>query len=210
MSYNPLAGGGGGAIADGSVNSAKLGGDVTTYGRGLLTAASPAAQRAALGVPMMARALLDGPQPNSTVTPVVLTGATFTLAPGQTGKFTAILVCTAAATTTGVAAGFRVAQGAGANAAARGSWGSYVNLANAPAATGLADGDVWTVAAGANAYGETLGTATTAGNNGLMVTAIVHNASTNATTTVTFEFRSEVAGSAVTAQVGSGVVALIG
>ncbi len=47
-SYNPNAGGG--SVADGSVTSAKLGGDVTSHGKALLTAASPAAQREALGI----------------------------------------------------------------------------------------------------------------------------------------------------------------
>lgn len=158
----------------------------------------------------VAKAFLSSTQANSTVTPAVMTGATFTLTPGQSGTFTGMLVCTAAATTTGVAAGFRVAQAASANGNAIGSWLGYVNLSSTAAATGLADGDVYNVAANANAYGETLGTATTSGNNAVLIQAVVTNTATNVNTTVTFEFRSEVGGSAVTAQIGSGVTAIIG
>lgn len=297
MSYNPNAGG---SVADGSVTSAKLGGDITTAGKAVLTAADKAAQKTWLataiadvsglqtaldgkqaagsyaasshthaqsditnlvsdlagkaatshthdasaitggtidparlgsgtannttflrgdntwatpaggGSVTVAKAFLSNTQANSTTSPAVMTGSTFTLTPGQTGTFTAILVCTAAATTTGVGAGFRVAQASGANGNAVGSWLGYVNLSSTAAATGLADGDVYNVAANANTYGETLGTATTSGNNAVCVQAVVYNASTNANTTVTFEFRSEVATSAVTAQIGSGVTAIIG
>jgi hypothetical protein len=50
MSYNPNAGGGGGSIADGSVTTAKLGGDITTAGKALLDDANAAAQRTTLGL----------------------------------------------------------------------------------------------------------------------------------------------------------------
>lgn len=195
-------------IISGTIATARLGSGTansTTFLRGDNTWATPAGGSLSMG-----RAILSGTQANSTVTPAVLTGATFTLTPGQTGTFTAILIVTAAATTTGVGAGFRVAQGAGANANARGAWSGYVNLSSAAAATGLADGDTYDVAGGASNYGELLGTATTSGNNAMQVEAVVINASTNANTTVTFEFRSEVASSAVTAQIGSGVTAVIG
>lgn len=42
MSYNPNAGG---SVSDGSVTSAKLGGDITTAGKNVLTAADKAAQK---------------------------------------------------------------------------------------------------------------------------------------------------------------------
>lgn len=162
------------------------------------------------GGPTLSKSILTATQANSTVTPVVLTGCTFTLTPGQCLTLDAILIFTAAATTTGGALGVRIAQGAGASATARGSAHGYVNLQNAPGATGLADGDSFNVAAAGNSLFEVLGTATTAGNNAAHIKAIVINGSTNANTTVTVEFRSEVAGSAVTAQIGSGAVALIG
>jgi len=155
-------------------------------------------------------AFLSSTQANSTITPAVLTGASFTIPPGKTGTFTAIVIFTAAATTTGIGCGFRVAQGSGASANARGSWLGYGNLNAAAAATGLSDGDAYNVAASANTYGELLTTGTTAGNNSVLVSAVITNPSTNANTTVTFEFRSEVATSAVTLQIGSGVTAVIG
>ena len=162
------------------------------------------------GGPTLAKSILSATQANSTVTPAVLTGCTFTLTPGQSLTLDAILIFTAAATTTGGALGVRVAQAAGASANARGSVHGYVNLQNAAGATGLADGDVFNVAAGANALFEVLGTATTAGNNAAHIKAVVHNPAAAHNTTVTVEFRSEVNASAVTAQIGSGAVALIG
>lgn len=158
----------------------------------------------------LSEVIITATQANSTVTPAVLTGCTFTLTPGQALSLDAILIFTAAATTTGGALGVRVSQAATANGNAQGAAHGYVNIQNAPGATGLADGDVFNVAAGANALFEVLGTATTAGNNAAHIKALVRNTSSNVNTTVTVEFRSEVAGSAVTAQIGSGAVALIG
>lgn len=161
-------------------------------------------------VVVMQKSILSATQANSTTTPETLTGCTFTLLPGQTAQINAVLVFTAAATTTGGALGIRVAQGSGADANARGSAFAMVNVANAAGAGGLSDGDQFNVAAAANSLFETVGTASTAGNNGAAIRAVVHNASTNANTTVTVEFRSEVGGSAVTAQIGSGAVVLLG
>jgi hypothetical protein len=196
-------------IISGTIATARLGSGTansTTFLRGDQTWATPSGG----GGLTLGKAILSSTQANSTVTPAVLTGATFTLTPGQTGTFTAILIVTAAATSTGVGAGFRVAQGAGANGNARGAWSGYVNLSSAAAATGLADGDTYGVAAGSSNYGELLGTATTSGNNAMQVEAVVQNLATNVNTTVTFEFRSEVGNSAVTAQIGSAVTAIIG
>lgn len=157
-----------------------------------------------------AKSILSATQANSTVTPVVLTGCTFTLTPGQSLTLDAILIFTSAAVTTGGALGVRVAQGAGASGNAIGSAHGYVNLQNAASATGLADGDNFAVAGGGSALFEVLGTDTTAGDNAAHIKAIVHNLDASANTTVTVEFRSEVGGSAVTAQIGSGAVAMIG
>jgi hypothetical protein len=184
------------------------GGGTTNFLRADGTWAAPAGGGG--GGATIAKSILSATQANSTVTPAVLTGCTFTLLPGQSLTLDAILIFTAAATTTGGALGVRVAQAASANANARGAAHGYVNLSNAAAATGLADGDVFNVAAGANALFQVLGTATTSGNNAAHIKAVVHNASTNVNTTVTVEFRSEVGGSAVTAQIGSGAVAIIG
>lgn len=148
-------------------------------------------------------------QANSTVTPAVLTGFTFTIPPGRTLKLDAILIFTAALTTTGAALGVRVAQGAGANGNAQGSASIEVALVGTAAATSLRDGDAFNVAAGASAFFEVLGTGSTAGNNSAVADAIIRNNSTNVNTTVTVEFRSEVALSAVTAQIGTSATGIL-
>jgi hypothetical protein len=158
----------------------------------------------------IASAFLTSTQANSTVTPAVLTGHTFTLTPGQTLQLVGQVVCTAAATTTGFAVGVRVAQAASANGNAVGSACFQVGISNAAAATQLFDADVFNVAAGGSAFVETLGTATTAGNNGAGYHLAIKNTSTNVNTTVTIEFRSEVATSAVTAQIGTGCAGVKG
>jgi hypothetical protein len=160
----------------------------------------------------IAKSILSGTQASSTVAPVVLTGCTFTLTPGQSLTLDAILIFRSAATATGAALGIRVAQAAGANGNARGSAWSYVQISALPTATGLGDGDVFDVGAGGNTYFETIGTAASAinTNHAAYAKAVVHNTSTNVNTTVTVEWHSEVAGSQVTAQIGSGAVALIG
>ena len=184
------------------------GGGTTNFLRADGTWAAPAGGGG--GGATLAKSILSATQANSTTTPAVLSGCTFTLTPGQTLTLNAILIFTAAATTTGGALGIRVAQAAGASANAIGSAFGYVNIANAAAATGLADGDNFVVSGGANTLFEVLGTATTAGDNAAMIKAVIHNLAAAHNTTVTVEFRSEVAGSAVTAQIGSGAVALIG
>ncbi len=183
------------------------GGGTTNYLRADGTWAAPAGGG---GGPTMTKSILAATQANSTTTPAVLTGCTFTLAPGQTITLDAILIFTAAATATGGALGIRVAQAAGANANARGSVFGYVQISSSATATGLADGDRFNQSPGSSQLFEVLGTATTAGNNAAHARLFLHNAATVGNTTVTVEFRSEVAGSQVTAQIGSGAVALIG
>lgn len=155
-------------------------------------------------------AFLTGTQANSTVTPAVLTGHSFTLTPGQALLLNGQVVCTSAATTTGVAVGVRVAQASGAGGNAVGSAMVQVAVANAAGATQLYDADVFNVAANANALFEVLGTASTAGNNGASYQVCVKNNGTSGDTTVTIEFRSEVGTSAVTAQIGTGCVGVKG
>lgn len=183
------------------------GGGTTNFLRADGTWAAPAGGG---GGPTFTKSILSATQANSTTTPAVLTGCTFTLTPGQTLTLDAILIFTGAVATTGGALGIRVAQAAGANANARGSVYGYVNLSSTAAATGLADGDRIDQSAGSSSFFEVLGTATTGGNNAAFAKMFLHNAATVGNTTVTVEFRSEVAGSQVTAQIGSGAVALIG
>jgi hypothetical protein len=155
-------------------------------------------------------AFLTSTQANSTVTPAVLTGHTFTLTPGQSLLLNGQVVCTAAATTTGFAIGVRVAQANGAGGNVVGSAMLQVAIANAAAATQLYDADKFDVAANASALLEILGTASTAGNNGGSYQVCVKNNGTSGVATVTVEFRSEVATSAVTAQIGTGCVGVKG
>lgn len=197
-------------ITSGTVATARLGSGTansTTFLRGDQTWATPTGSGGSVTI---SKSILTATQVNSTTTPAVLTGCTFTLTPGQTMTLVANLIFTAAATTTGAAIGVRVAQAASADANATGSAVGYVNLSSSAVATGLSDGDAYNVAANTNSLFQILGTATTAGNNSARIEAIVWNRSTNVDTTVTVEFRSEVAGSAVTAQIGSGAVAVIG
>jgi hypothetical protein len=153
---------------------------------------------------------LTATQAVSVLTPTLLTGHQIVLAPGERCSINAVLAATAAAATTGIGYSINVAQGAGANANAIGSAYTNVNLTSAAAATPLQDGDVFNVAAGANATFEVLGTATVAGNNGAHLSAVIWNQSTNANTTIEIRMRSEVNGSAVTAQIGTGFTATIG
>lgn len=204
-------GGGSGSVTVGTVTTLSSGASATVTNSG--TTANAVLD---FGIPVgpagstIVKSVLTGTQANSTVTPAVLTGCSFTLTPGQSINLTGILIATAAAITTGAALGVRVAQGAGANGNARGAVFGLVNVSSSATATALTDGDVFNVAGGANALVEVLGTATTAGNNAATVSAIITNTSTNANTTVTVEFRSEVAASAVTAQAGSGAFGVIG
>jgi hypothetical protein len=156
-------------------------------------------------------AALSTTQANSTVTPAVLTGHTFVVGPGKTLNLQGALIFRSAALTTGAAYGVRVAQGAGANGTATASWVAEVAVAAGSVATGVRNGGVINVAGGANAYGEVVGTgvsATTADHSG-QIQAIVKNNSTNVNATVTIEFRSEVAASAVTAQLGTNAAGAI-
>jgi len=197
-------------ITSGTIATARLGSgtaNATTFLCGNQTWATPSGGSGSVTI---AKSILTATQANSTVTPAVLTGCTFTLTPGQTMTLVANLIFTAAATATGGALGVRVAQAATATANATGSAVAYVNLSSAAAATGLSSGNTFNVAAGASSFFEILGTATTAGNNAARIEAIVWNQASNVNTTVTVEFRSEVAASAVTAQIGSGAVAVIG
>jgi hypothetical protein len=157
----------------------------------------------------MSSAFLTSSQTNNTLTPAVLTGHTFVIPAGKFAKITGNLIFTSTAVTTGAAYGIKVAQGTGANGPAIGSWSIEVSISSAAIAGGLRDGDSINVAANSNAIGEVVGTASVAGNNSGTLTALIKNTATNADTTVTLTFRSEVAGSTISAQVGTAAIAVI-
>lgn len=163
----------------------------------------------AAAAPAPVSALLTATLANTTVTPAVLTNHTFTIPPGRTLQLTGILVATAAATTTGIAYGIRIAQPAGASGPAQGAWFGSVNLSDAAAATTLNDGDAINIAANTNGLGELLAPSSTAGNQAATITANIKNQAAAHSTTVTLEFRSEVASSAVTAQIGTSAAGLL-
>lgn len=181
---------------------------------GKLYSVTPAGVQTDLSGPVtMSAAFLTATQSTTATTPTTLTGHTFQIPPGKSALIQGNMAYTAAATTTGGVYGFRVAQGAGANGNAQGSWFITNSLTNAAAATALEDGDVLNIAAGATSAFLSVISGTTAATNiaqGAALTAVVKNQSTNATTTVTIDFASEVNGSAVTAQIGSGSTVVIG
>ena len=165
------------------------------------------------GGAQVVKAFLTATQANTTVTPAILTGHTFTIPPGKSLQLNGVLVFTGAATTTGAFYGMRGTQGTGANGNLVGAWHSYVNISSAAAATGLATGNAFSLAGGAStpdASSGVLGTATTAGNNAAAIVVTAYNTSTNVNSTIELIFRSEVAASAVTAQIGTGAVGVIG
>lgn len=155
-------------------------------------------------------AMLTSTQANSTLTPAVLTGHTFTIPPGKTLRLTGIMVFRTAANTTGAAYGVRVTQPSGASGNAQGAVVLDVAVAATAVATGLRLGDNFDVAANANALVEIVGTdSTSASDNTAQATAVIKNTAAAHSTTVTVEFRSEVNASAVTAQIGTSAVGVV-
>lgn len=88
MSYNPSAGGGGGSVADGSITTAKLGGDITAAGKALLDDADATAQRTTLGLAAGALAQIRVNTASVTITPATFGHATATVtdASATTGR----------------------------------------------------------------------------------------------------------------------------
>jgi hypothetical protein len=156
-------------------------------------------------------AFLTAAQTNNLATPAfaLLTGHTFTIPAGKSAVITGNLIFTAAAITTGAGYGVKVAQATGANGNAIGSWSIEIGVTSAAAATGIRDGDVFNVAANTNASANVSSNASVAGNNWATLNVIIKNNATNVATTVTIEFQSKVASSAVIAQIGTGAVAVI-
>jgi hypothetical protein len=105
--------------------------------------------------------------------------------------------------TTGPALGFRLAQDAGANASASGSGVIAISSDATPSPNALIDGDTLVAAAGANSFFEVLNIAGNVNSSCTWGKAIFQNASTVGNATITVEFRSEIAGSAVFLNVGT-------
>jgi hypothetical protein len=150
------------------------------------------------------------PLVNSTTTPADLTGHVFSIPPGKTLSITGRMIFTSAATATGAFYGYEASQPVGADGNLQGSWFAQVNLTSAPAATTLSDGDVVDLEAGGILANGVLGTASVAGNNAAIINIALKNTSTNATSTVSLQFRSETNGNAVTALLGTNATAFIG
>lgn len=150
---------------------------------------------------------------NSTVTPQVLTGFTFTIPAGKTLKLDYQGLGYTVATTTGVVIGARISQPAGANGNAQGNVVCEQSISSGAAASALKSGRDMNVAANANSLFEIVGTAVsgtgaTARHFG-QIGVFIHNAASNADTTVTIEFRSEIAGSAASIMAHAMAVGII-
>lgn len=158
------------------------------------------------------QAFLSSTIANSTITPAVITSHTFVIPPLQTLQLKAIAVFQSAAATTGMGYGVRVTQPAGADSQARGAMVATVGISGVQGNTAIRGGNNFNVAAAANSYQEVLGTAVSATltNHVADMDVVVRNTATNVSTTVTVEYRSEVAGSAVTLQAGTGAIGTIG
>lgn len=148
---------------------------------------------------------------NSTTTPAVLSGHTFVIPPGMTLVLNGQMIFRSAATTTGAQIGIRVTQPSGASAAAVGSFSAEVAIAAGANSTALRDGGSFNVAANSNTFKGCLGTgvSATATDHVAVYQAVINNPAATHSTTVTVEFASEVASSAITPQAGTGAVGIL-
>ena len=139
--------------------------------------------------------------PNSTNTPAVITGFTFTIPAGKKMKLDYQGLGYSAATTTGVCIGARISQPSGANGNAQGSVVCEQSISSGAAASALKSGRDMNVAANANSLFELVGTAVSGTGSSArhfgQIGVMIENKATNADTTVTIEFRSETNGTAV-------------
>lgn len=144
---------------------------------------------------------------NANTTAINITGHSFTLPAGKSARFTGIAIFQTAATTTGMLYGVKVTTLTGANANLIGSWNGRVGISGSSVATGLDKGGNFNVAANTTVAGAILGTAVSAisTNHDARIDGILTNLSTNTSATIQMVFASEVAASAVTLQIGSGL-----
>lgn len=139
---------------------------------------------------------------SSSTVPSTLTDHTWTIPAGKALSLDSVLVATAAATTTGIGHGGQIVIPAGVTGTVRCAWFAYTNLSSAAAATGLSDGDVLNLTTNGTTEFLNVGTATVAGNNSSYLKVLLYN-NTNVDITFSVRLRSEVNGSAVTAQAGT-------
>ncbi len=158
----------------------------------------------------LVKAYLTQTQAINVNTPNTLTNHVFIIPPGKSMSLRGVLVFTSAAINTGAYYGVLVSQPTGADGNAIGSFSIGVSITSAQAASELRDGDAINVAAAGSLESGVLGTASVAGNNSGNMILNVTNTSTNVSTVVEIRFRSETNGTAVTAQIGTSAIALIG
>ena len=173
------------------------------------SAASSAAAATAAVSASFVSALITTPQAITSVTATDLTGHVFSIPPGKTLTLLGRLIFTSSSTTSGGFYGYSATQPAGADGNLIGSWFAEVNLNSAAAATSLTDGDSIELAANTTLAAGVLGTASVAGNNSAMINLAFKNTSTNVTSTVSLQFRSENAGATTTAVVGTNATGYI-
>jgi len=158
----------------------------------------------------LVKAYLTATQAITVNTPNTLTNHVFIIPPGKSMSLQGVLIFTSAANNTGAYYGVRVSQPTGANGNAIGSFSIGVTVTSAAANSELRDGDAINVGGAGSLESGVLGTASVAGNNSGNMILNVTNTSTNVSTVVEIRFRSETNGTAVTAQIGTSAIALIG
>ena len=141
-------------------------------------------------------------QANSTVTLATIgTTAepwTFTCPPGATIDISLKAIFTAAATTTGISLSALVANPFGAERTALGFYQANIQVDAALTATGVTDGDQVSVATNTSTSYTVTSASSTAGNMTATYALALRNFSSNQPVTITLQFASEVAASAVT------------
>jgi hypothetical protein len=166
--------------------------------------ASSAASAAAAVNASFVSAMLTATETNNTVTPATLTGHTFSIPPGKTLTLLGRMIYTSTATATGGFYGYSATQPADADGNLQGSWFCEVAINSAAAASSLVNGDSINLAANETLAAGVLGTSSVAGNIVAMINLAFKNTSTNVTSTVSLQFRSETAGQTITALIGTG------
>lgn len=193
-------------ITAGSVGSASAVPVLTYDAKGRLTAATTAS----INIPTVTTGVLNSTQSTTANTYTTITGHTITIPPGDTIQINGNVVFQTAATTTGIGINVNVVVNASANSGSIGSWFTSINLSNAAAATAVSLGNAFNLGIGATGNGTALSTGVIAANTNHAATycVVIKNFATNLATTVNIQFASEVNGSAVTLQPGTGFLAI--